>query len=173
MPITPSILAGIHAQLEYLAKRGHAERTINAVRRANQTVNGQVMRVKGGQGKRVAEVWSTDRHRYGMPGEVGAVGMSKNSHVCRNLKTNRRKPTPTQRWHPPVPPEARAIAIRLTKKGKEQRVPREMGTGAYDPRRVARMVGTRREAGSVVAVSAVVVLTRRVYIGGMLVEIAV
>lgn len=171
MPITPTILAEIRAAHVQAAQRGHAERTINAVRRANQALNGQVMRVRGGQGKRVAEVWSTDRHAYGKPGVVGAVGMSANSHVCRNLKTNRRKPTPTQRWTPPVPPEARAIAIRLTKQGRERRVPREMGTGAYDPRVVAGAVGVRREAGTRVVEATVVVATRRIVIGGRVVEV--
>ena len=69
MPITPTILAGIREQLEYVAKRGHAERTINAVRRATVTVCGQVFTYHN-DGRRVAKAFS-------------AVGMTASAHVCR------------------------------------------------------------------------------------------
>ena len=55
MPITPTILAGIREQFEYVAKRGHAERTIDAVRRATVVVCGQVLYVSDTDGKRVAK----------------------------------------------------------------------------------------------------------------------
>lgn len=174
MPITPTILAGIREQLEYVAKRGHAQRTINAVRRATVVVCGQVMRVRGGQGKRVAEVWAKDgRHAYGNPSRIGAVGMAASAHVCRNLKTARRKPTPTQRWKAPIPREAQAIRIEITKAGTERRVPREMGTGAYDPRRYAGTVGTQRVANTNTVVGSVVRATRVIILGGRKVEVAI
>ena len=134
MPITPTILAGIQSQLEYVAKRGHAERTINAVRRATVVVCGQVFTYHN-DGRRVAKAFS-------------AVGMAASAHVCRNLKTARLKRPPTQKWHPPVPREAKAITVTITKTGKERRRVREMGTGAYDPRRYAGTVGTQRVAGT-------------------------
>ena len=174
MPITPTILAGIREQLEYVAKRGHAQRTIDAVRRATVVVCGQVMRVRGGQGKRVAEVWAKDgRHAYGNPSRIGAVGMAASAHVCRNLKTARLKRPPTQKWHPPVPQEATAITVTITKTGKERRRVREMGTGAYDPRRYAGTVGTQRVANTNTVVGSVVRPTRVIILGGRKVEVAV
>jgi len=159
MPITPTILAGIRSQLEYVAKRGHAQRTIDAVRRSTVVVCGQVFTYHN-DGKRVARAFS-------------AVGMAASAHVCRNLKTARLKRPPTQKWHPPALPEATAITVTITKAGKERRSVREMGTGAYDPRRYAGTVVTQRVAGTQETVSSVVRPTRVIILGGRKVEVAV
>ena len=112
-------------------------------------------------GKRAAtSPWS---HTNNADGEPGTVGMGRYVHVCSNLKTARLKPAPIQRWHPPVAPEAYAIEPYETKNGETRYRPREMGTGAYDPRVRHGLNGVRRVVAAI--------RTRVVIIGGVEVTI--
>jgi hypothetical protein len=73
--------------------------------RETAAMNGQVLRTGHSDGRRTAEAYGSTRYVMGKPVE-SAVGMSGDAHVCRNLKTARRKPTPPQKYRPTPPREA-------------------------------------------------------------------
>ena len=167
---TPQLLTDIRDKLRKAALRASGESRNRSIQRETAALNGQVMRVRSGNGTRVAEPWTDGRWNANDPThETGAVGMASHAHVCRNLKTAKLKRYVAPRWHAAPVPEAYGLEPYITDKGELRYRRREIGTGAYDPRvRYAdATVGIRKE------VTTGIRLTRMVQLGGRLIEVAV